>query len=165
MFDIEWMLARVERIPEAGCWIWVGADNGRGYGKVYVGGGKYVQAHRAFYEVFKGETPGKLFVCHSCDNRSCVNPNHLFLGTHDDNMRDCFLKGRKARGERLRNSKLTESDVHRVLNATGSFSQISALTGIPKATVRRIKKHIFWRHVSVGPAGSQPGDIDRAGTL
>lgn len=79
--------------PMSGCWLWLGSINNGGYGSVYFNK-KWARAHRVSFLVFKGKIPEKLLVCHHCDTRSCINPSHLFLGTHQDNSTDMVNKGR-----------------------------------------------------------------------
>lgn len=101
------------------CWLWTGANNGKGYGRLYVGG-KFVYPHRYSFKLHIGDIPTGMLVCHSCDVRNCVNPDHLFLGTSKDNTQDMISKGR------LRSAtKLSEHDVMRIrdLYASGTYSQ------------------------------------------
>jgi hypothetical protein len=87
------LLDRSEPIPMAGCRIWTGTVDSRGYGVVKLGK-RMFKAHRLMYRFFKGPCPDNLFVLHRCDTPSCVNVEHLFLGTADDNMQDKTRKGR-----------------------------------------------------------------------
>lgn len=79
------------------CWEWTGNKNMLGYGMIWYDG-KNIRAHRVSYLIFNGDLSDNLFVCHKCDNPSCVNPSHLFLGTSKDNMRDMIKKGRAKMG-------------------------------------------------------------------
>lgn len=90
---VDAVLFYVESVTAPGCWEWTGTKDKHGYGRVRVDQRK-ARAHRVAWEAFKGEIPAGLHVLHRCDNPGCVNPEHLFLGTHGDNMRDREAKGR-----------------------------------------------------------------------
>ena len=87
------VLAQAMPIPEAGCFLWLGAVNERGYGRVY-SGRRMWQAHRLSWTQANGPIPAGMFVCHRCDTPSCVNPEHLFIGSPRDNVIDMAAKGR-----------------------------------------------------------------------
>jgi hypothetical protein len=96
--------------PNSGCWLWLGSTNSKGYGQIQRGarGAGLVLANRASYELYVGPI-GEMHVCHRCDNPACVNPEHLFLGTHSDNMRDMHRKGR---GFKAGDPRLARGDRH-----------------------------------------------------
>lgn len=91
------------RVDKAnGCWNWTGAISDTGYGSFTGDGGVDVSAHRFSYQLHNGPIPAGLVICHNCDNRACVNPAHLFLGTQQDNVDDMMKKGRYVSGQALR---------------------------------------------------------------
>lgn len=85
---------RSERIPFAGCWLWTGALTKFGYGSLGVMGRRGLKAHRVSFSAFHGPIPEGMCICHTCDVRSCVNPNHLYAGTMQDNINDRERRGR-----------------------------------------------------------------------
>lgn len=108
-----WM--KVKMKSQNDCWTWTAGRNGSGYGAFKANGGQHA-AHRVSYELSFGKIQEGLFICHRCDNPVCVNPRHLFVGTHKDNMKDMSTKGRSASGERhisrLHPERLARGDRH-----------------------------------------------------
>jgi hypothetical protein len=97
------------------CWVWKKSIDSGGYGLLWWKG-KHYKAHRVSYEVYKGSIPSGSLACHWCDNRKCVNPNHLFLGSQKDNVQDCISKDRFHRGigERNNNAKITKTVAQKI---------------------------------------------------
>lgn len=140
-----------KQIP-SGCWEYQGYLATNGYGRFSVGGIK-VYAHRASYAFHFLQEPGEFLVCHSCDNPTCINPGHLFLGTCKDNMQDMIKKGRGSDqgGMKNGNCKLEEKDVIEIrrLSALGlNNTQIAKRYGIKHGTVYAIKTRKSWAHVA-----------------
>lgn len=126
------------------CWVWTANVNHRGYGRVLYRG-KVQQAHRVAWEMVHGPIPDGLFVLHHCDNPPCVNPDHLFVGTHSDNMVDAVRKGRHAR------AKVTEADVRDIRTARASGEGVRALARryrVDPKTIRDLLGHENWKHVA-----------------
>lgn len=153
-----------------GCWMWTGTTFRRGYGYFWLGG-RSISAHRYSYELHYGPFPQKFLVCHHCDTPGCVRPDHLFLGDHSANMRDCGKKGRtgmqqypersffnglhdhptRARGERINHAKLRDQDVVaiRALAKDGLRSpEIARRFPVDESQIRRIVRGKAWVHVA-----------------
>lgn len=135
-----------------GCWIWTGDTYvGRGYGRLYLGGGyaNRVVAHRFSYELHYGPLPDpKLYVCHHCDNRLCVRPDHLFLGTAADNSRDAARKGRLASGEDHPHTSLTEDRVREIrfeyANGRAEQTELATRFGVSQTVISHIVRGETW---------------------
>ena len=136
------------------CWEWKGRKNlagNEGYGQFWVDG-RNKGAHRISYELFCGEITQNMFVCHKCDNRICVNPKHLFLGTNKDNMLDMVKKKRsnKLKGSKHGMSKLNESnilEIRKMLNNGLTVTEIGKQFGVGPNAIYNIKHGKKWSHV------------------
>lgn len=138
--------SRVERLPEVGCWIWMGATTNAGYGKISVLG-KLQLAHRAAYLAASGEIDDSLMVCHVCDVRSCVNPNHLYQGTQLQNVADSINRMKFAFGSKNGQSKLTEENVieiREMLANGGNILEIAERYKVGHHCIREIKSSKRW---------------------
>jgi predicted XRE-type DNA-binding protein len=144
------------RVDDAGCWIWVGKSDRTkmNYGKIHEGPGsrRWLKAHRVSYELHCGEIPEGMQVMHKCDRPLCVNPAHLSLGTHADNMKDMAAKRRGksggAKGEELPQSKLTEDAVRDIKRKALRQREYAEKYGIHQVTVSDIWTGKSWSHVS-----------------
>ena len=124
-------------ITETGCWIWMGGCSVRGYGQIESFGKKHL-AHRVSYKLFKGDIPEGRVVCHRCDNVSCVNPDHLFVGTQKDNLSDMARKNRSTFGERNARSKLTWDQVDQIKALRKSGVRVVELSKKFKVSISNI---------------------------
>lgn len=140
---------RTAMSDEESCWLWLGPTKPSGYGVMGIKK-RSLHPHRVSYEVHNGPIPDGMFVCHTCDNPSCVNPYHLFLGTPADNMNDMKMKGRSSYGERNPNSILTEDDVrtiHRRHQHGESGTSIARSYGVHRNAIYLITNGTNWSHV------------------
>jgi len=148
MTSIERFFDKVLPEPNSGCWLWTGAVNSKGYGSFSLDG-KLMTAHRASWLIHKRRGTGGLMICHRCDTRTCVNPDHMFLGTNTDNQRDSIQKGRRppTSGEMNPRARLSESDAVAILQDTRTQKVIAAQYGVSTSTVAMIKSGRNWPHL------------------
>jgi hypothetical protein len=133
---------------KTGCWNWTRGKDSDGYGVTNLFG-KTRKAHRVAYEAWNGKIPEGMCVCHRCDNRSCVNPEHLFLGTNRDNIDDCLKKGRwtSIRGSKNPANILSEEDVLNIRRAFGRSSggELARAYGVTPSSICDIKRGRTWK--------------------
>lgn len=148
------------------CWEWIGSKFRGGYGQLTHGEEIYqhknLKAHRVSYEIHFGKIPEDKIVCHHCDNASCVNPDHLFLGTWQDNVQDMIQKGRRfnTEGEKNGQSKLTDNQVkeirekYKMNEITGRYlrkkysnAKLAKEYGITQSVISDIITYKKWKHI------------------
>lgn len=143
-------MEKVRIDPLSGCWNWTSNKDRKGYGQITVDR-RPTRAHRFAFRLFGLGDPTGLIVCHRCDNASCVNPSHLFVGTAADNSRDMRSKGRSCRGEKNARAKLSALEVEtlRVAAATGVFTkcELARWWNTSRQNVLAITSRRNWRHV------------------
>lgn len=132
--------------PNSGCHLWLGGETPCGYGKASLNKRTWV-AHRLSWYAATGEHPGDLFVCHKCDTRLCVNPDHLFLGTAAENSADMTAKGRSTWGNRNGRAKLDPERVRAIRASTKRHVDICDEFGISMALVSLVRNRKVWAFV------------------
>ena len=139
-------LSRVAKAEPHDCWLWRGCLSADGYGSLEIDG-KSVLAHRFAYELANGAVGSGLCVCHHCDTPACVNPAHLFVGTHTDNMRDEVRKGRywsakrvaAMKGEGHKLAKLSNADAVAIRVSNARVKDLAAMYRVSTMTIWRVK--------------------------
>ncbi len=140
--------------PNTGCWLWDGSVQANGYGRINTGA-RTIGAHRAAWTAWFGPVPAGLDVCHRCDVRCCVNPDHLFVGSRAVNLADMRAKGRHANPPRLRgaanrSAKLTSAQVFEIKRALAAGQTCAALArayGVSVSSISLIRRGEHWAHV------------------
>ena len=140
--------------PNTGCWLWAGNVNRKGYGSVSIRRSTNDAAHRVSWRLHRGEIPFTFWVLHKCDVPSCVNPDHLFLGTCADNLQDMARKGRQVfqrhpekapRGRRNGNAKLDELQVMAIRASTETCVALAARHGVSRSLISAVRTRIIWK--------------------
>ena len=153
---IDRFYSKFDKAEEDECWIWkAGLNKPNGYGRFSYNGIRNFLAHRFSYILYKGNIPNGLSVLHKCDVPQCVNPNHLEVGTHQDNMNDRKNRGRftkiSRRGEYNGIAKLTEDDVRKIrkMYKTGNYNKkdLGNIFGCTRANIGSIINKKSWRHI------------------
>lgn len=135
------------------CWIWLGSLDHATYGWIAKGSRKsgIMKAHRASWILHIGPIPDEMFILHHCDNPTCVNPHHLWIGTKRDNFRDAVEKKRFAIGEQNNMAKLTEKHVLEIRNAysEGGLTQqdIADVYGVTRGCIKAVVNRTNWKHI------------------
>jgi len=134
-----------------GCWLWMGYRQKSGHGRIGVAGNRVESTSRVAWQLTYGPIPEGMEVCHKCDNPPCVRPDHLFVGTHADNMADCVAKGRhSATDGRHHNARLNADSVREIrrLRAAGvSGKEVATLFGVAETTVSQVFHRHLWPHI------------------
>lgn len=141
-------LSRSYTEANSGCWLWAGSCCEKGYGRVNISG-KNKRAHRVSWSQENGPIPDGAFVCHRCDTPSCVNPDHLWIGSPLENMEDMISKGRDKpnRGTKNGFAVLNESVISDVRNNGLSCRETAEFYGVHVTTIRRVRSKTHWSHV------------------
>jgi len=131
------------------CWLWMAVISGNNSYGAFRFNGRMQPSHRVAWTLQHGDIPTGICVLHRCDTPRCVNPSHLFLGTHADNMADKAAKGRssKMKGSTHGMSKLTEINVISIRNDHRTYRQIAADFGVDQSLIGHIKSRRIWQHV------------------
>lgn len=144
-----WLYVDLREWESGDCWGWSSTVDRDGYPWIYSNATRrYLRAHRFSFELHNGQISTGLVVCHKCDNPTCANPAHLFLGTTRDNNQDMAAKGRSARGSRNVNAKLTASDVRAIRTSDAAAPALAKRFDVTLQTIHHVRKRITWKHIA-----------------
>jgi len=137
------------------CWEWIGAFYGSGYGNIMLENGKITGSHRASWLIHKGKIPLNHNICHKCDNKKCVNPEHLFIGTQKDNLHDMSKKGRRRSNTPIGihniNAKLVDEKVREIRNKYVPYiytlQMLADEYNVSKRLIYMVISNKIWKHV------------------
>lgn len=151
MTALERLMSKVRKDGNSGCWDWTASKDTHGYGHLRYQG-RIKLAHRMSYELHCGAIPAGMQVCHHCDNRICLNPEHLFLGTWRDNMIDKLAKGRQSRvrqpGSKNPLAKLSEADIRAIRADTTTLQKdLAQRYGVSRPHISQIQSGGRWGHI------------------
>ena len=137
--------------PNSGCWLWIGCIGGQDERATIWCNGTMAYAYRVSWELYRGKVPDGMQVLHHCDVPSCVNPDHLFVGTQSDNMQDCAKKKRVAPnpllGEDSNLAKLSADDVREIRTKALPYQRYMEKFDINQTTVHQIQRRATWKHI------------------
>lgn len=144
--DLARFWSRVSK--QEGCWLWTAGKFSNGYGAFRINGNN-VRAHRfSFFLKQQMPIPNNTVVRHSCDTKACVNPQHLLIGSQQDNVDDRNSRGRQAKGESVPTAKLTDGQIESVRRDLRSQRKIATAFGVTRTAVQKIQQRKAWKHVA-----------------
>lgn len=134
--------------PNTGCWIWLGCTMETGYGRFNLNK-RNTFAHRVSYALYKSNAPSGLLICHTCDNRWCVNPDHLYIGTHSENNLDAYRrrKRKNIQGVNGSNTKLCNEDVFFIRSSQLTRKLLAEKFNVSVPLIGKIQRRLLWKHI------------------
>ena len=138
-------LAQKYKVVDSGCFEWIGHKHQQGYGLIYFNH-KIRKAHRIMYSEYVGPIPDGMIIRHTCDNPSCVNPDHLLLGTQAENIKDRHSRNRNhhPKGELNVKAKLSKQDVDHIRSSTFGSKQLATYYDVSVSTIDRVRSRATW---------------------
>lgn len=142
-------LTKLDKTNSKGCWLYLGKLSAQGYGRIK-SGDSLEGLHRFSYTYHKGAIPSGLLIRHTCDEHNCLNPEHLLVGTHQDNYNDMVVQGTQARGVTNGHAKLTEEQVKDIYLSLEPTKDLAIRYGVVQGVISQIRLNKNWTHVTDG---------------